>query len=224
MNGPTIGILRYEGPIVLVHVLKLFVDDISGELVALGPMEVELHEHSLNFVALEVCNDFIVLEYVPDPGVSIVGWSHNLAGDIGLGNRACVLKLLPVDFIGQDWIWIRSGTNWMSSGSHVWSRSRSQTGGYVIRCLNLDSWTSWEIDIENMFVERVNIILQTFFYILKCKLVKVEIDDHLIAVIGTNLDGLVGCLPIKSFYLLIILIFRSRWSSGTSITSRGGLV
>ena len=66
VDGPTIGILRYEGQVVVVHILKLPGSNSRGVKISLGPMAIEVDEALLNFTAMEVCHDCLVLEYIPE--------------------------------------------------------------------------------------------------------------------------------------------------------------
>ena len=63
-DGPTIGILRYEGPVVVVHVLKLIRSHISGVKMTLGPMAIKVDKASLRSEKLEDMDDYH-LPFIP---------------------------------------------------------------------------------------------------------------------------------------------------------------
>ncbi len=56
--GSTLGILRYEGLVVVVHVLKLIRSHISGVKMTLGSMAIKVDKASLRSEKLEDMDDY----------------------------------------------------------------------------------------------------------------------------------------------------------------------
>ena len=168
IDGATIGLLRYDGPSPMVNILKLYGFNDEGQIIAVGPMTTSVDEPGLTFTGMNVADNYFLLEYIPEPNVQVVGFTYDLSGPPGGGNPTCLVKLVPLEAGGWEWVWVKCGGNWNTGGSFLWSRNSSPSGGYTVRVLEIDTREVLETSTAEPFIEKVILLVLLGNTLLNC--------------------------------------------------------
>ena len=116
--------------------MKLYYEDGRPKLA--GPLRIDTHLPGFSCIEFGAGAGYVVLEFLPnsdeedDPD-----WLVDLTGEQIGGNRVCFLMVTVVEDLespGPSYFqWVRSDCNWGVSGQYLWSRSRTEGGGFLIK-------------------------------------------------------------------------------------------
>ena len=97
VDGPNIGLVKYEGSHRLVDVIKVVVQEGSETMHLVGPITIDVQEERYDFIDMGIGDGFLILEYRPHPLVEVIGWAADVSGGLWMGNSEVYLKVISLD-------------------------------------------------------------------------------------------------------------------------------